>query len=255
MVTGKQQAPNTPTVPAHSAHKRISVAMPTYNGAAFLKEQMDSIISQLTAEDEIVISDDGSTDETLHILRSYEEGEVSVRILNGPKAGIKKNVENALAHCTGDYIFLADQDDIWFPDKVNCIMECFSDEKVNLVIHDAVVFAEDPKKPFMDSFFAFRKAKAGIFKNIWRNSYIGCCMAFRSALVKKALPIPAQIEMHDQWIGILNDYYYKKSYFLRKPLLYYRRHGENNSAMAPYSAGKRLKNRLTFIGQFLRRIF
>lgn len=238
-----------------SGSKRISVAMPTYNGAAFLKEQLDSIISQLTSEDEIVISDDGSTDDTLEILHSYEGGEVSLRIIDGPKAGIKKNVENALAHCTGDYIFLADQDDIWFSDKVNAVMECFSDEKVHLVIHDAVVFTEDPKKPFMDSFFAFRKAKAGIIKNIWRNSYIGCCMAFRSDLLKKALPIPAQIEMHDQWIGILNDFYYKKSYFLRKPLLSYRRHGDNNSAMTPYSTGKRLKNRLTFIGQFLCRIF
>ncbi len=238
-----------------SGSKRISVAMPTYNGAAFLKEQLDSIISQLTVEDEIVISDDGSTDETLQILHSYEESDVTIRIIDGPKAGIKKNVENALAHCTGDYIFLADQDDIWFPDKVNRVMECFSDKNINLVIHDAVVFSEDPKKPFMDSFFAFRKAKAGICKNIWRNSYIGCCMAFRSGLLKKVLPIPDAIEMHDQWIGILNDFYYKKSYFLQTPLLYYRRHGENNSSMAPYSAGKRLKNRLTFIGQFLRRIF
>lgn len=235
--------------------KRISVAMATYNGAAFLKEQIDSIIGQLTAEDEIVISDDGSTDDTLQILHAYEGGEVSVRIIDGPRSGIKKNVENALAHCMGSYIFLADQDDIWFPEKVNSVMECFSDEKVNLVIHDAVVFTDDPGKPFMNSFFAFRKAKAGIFKNIWRNSYIGCCMAFRSDLLKNVLPIPAQIEMHDQWIGILNDFYYKKAYFLRKPLLYYRRHGENNSAMAPYSTGKRLKNRLTFIGHFLRRIF
>ena len=254
MVANKFQSDFTATGLADCEKKRISVAMPTYNGAAYLKDQLDSIISQLTSEDEIIISDDGSTDDTLQILRTYEGGEVSVRIIDGPRTGIKKNVENALAHCTGDYIFLADQDDIWFPDKVNCVMECFSDKKVNLVIHDAVVFAEDPQKPFMDSFFAFRKAKAGICKNIWRNSYIGCCMAFRSSLTKKALPIPDAIEMHDQWIGILNDYYYKKSYFLRKPLLYYRTHGGNNSAMAPYSAGKRLKNRLTFISQFIRRI-
>ena len=234
--------------------KRISVAMITYNGAAFLKEQMDSIYAQLTAEDEIVISDDGSTDDTLNILKSYQNGAVSVRIIDGPKAGIKKNVENALKHCNGKFIFLADQDDIWFPDKVSYVLECFSNEKVNLVIHDSIVFSEDTNTPIMDSFFAFRKAKAGIFKNIWKNSYIGCCMAFRSTLLKQALPIPANIETHDQWLGILNDFYYPKSYFVNKPLLYYRRHGENNSAMVPYSIGRRLTNRLTFIGQFLRRI-
>ena len=251
MVEQTSQVPDSQCV---SGFKRISVAMTTYNGAAFLKEQMDSIYSQLSAEDEIVVSDDGSTDDTLQILKSYQNGQVSVRILEGPKAGIKKNVENALKHCSGEYIFLADQDDIWFPDKVNRVLECFADEKINLVIHDAVVFSEDTKKPVMDSFFAFRNAKAGIFKNIWKNSYIGCCMAFRANLLKHALPIPANIEMHDQWLGILNDFYYKKSYFVNKPLLYYRRHADNNSAMVPYSTGKRLKNRLTFIGQFLRRI-
>ncbi|MBO5165472.1 MAG: glycosyltransferase [Lachnospiraceae bacterium] len=239
---------------ASSGTKRISVAMTTYNGASFIKEQMDSICFQLTADDEIIVSDDGSTDETLQILKSYQNGTVPVRIIEGPKAGIKKNVENALMHCSGQYIFLADQDDIWFADKVNCVLECFADEKINLVIHDAVVFSEDTNKPVMDSFFAFRNAKAGILKNIWKNSYIGCCMAFRATLLKQALPIPSNIEMHDQWLGILNDFYYKKSYFLNKPLLYYRRHSDNNSAMVPYSTGKRLKNRLIFIGQFLRRI-
>ena len=238
-----------------AASKRISVAMTTYNGAAFLKEQMDSIYSQLSDRDEIIISDDGSTDDTLQMLRSYQNGSVSVHILEGPKAGIKKNVENALSHCSGEYIFLADQDDIWFPEKADCILQCFSDENINLVVHDSIVFSEDIQNPVMDSFFAFRKAKAGIFKNIWRNSYIGCCMAFRRRLLGQILPIPAKIEMHDQWIGILNDFYYKKSYFLQKPLLYYRRHSGNNSAMVPYSAGRRLKNRVTFVGQLLRRIF
>lgn len=234
--------------------RRISVAMTTYNGAAYLKEQMDSIYSQLGTEDEIVISDDGSSDNTLQILQSYQNGSVSVRILNGPQAGIKKNVEHVLKHCRGKYIFLADQDDIWFPEKVSRILQCFTDSRVNLVVHDAIVFAKDTQKPVMNSFFAFRHSRAGICKNIWRNSYIGCCMAFRSALLEQALPIPSAVEMHDQWLGILNDFYYRKSYFLKEPLLYYRRHGDNNSAMVPYSKRKRLKNRLVFIGQFIKRL-
>ena len=110
--------------------------LPVYGAEKYLEKCVNSILEQTYTNLEIILVDDGSTDDTLQILRTYEGGEVSVRIIDGPRTGIKKNVENALAHCTGDYIFLADQDDIWFPDKVNCVMECFSDKKVNLVIQN-----------------------------------------------------------------------------------------------------------------------
>ena len=234
---------------------RISVAMITYNGEAFLREQLASILSQLSAEDELVISDDGSTDGTLDIIKEFTEGHVPIRLLAGPGAGIKANMDHALRHCAGKYIFLADQDDVWAPNKVKEVLQCFKTEKASLVIHDAVVFTESIESPVMDSFFAFRNSGAGIIKNIWKNSYIGCCMAFRRELLKKALPIPPKIEMHDQWLGILNDFYYKKSYFYHKPLLYYRRHRDNNSDMHRYGFFKMLRNRIVFLGFFIRRLF
>ena len=234
---------------------RISVAMITYNGETFLREQLSSILSQLSAKDELVISDDGSTDGTLAIIEEFRNGNVPIRLLTGPQCGIKANIEHALRHCNGKYIFLADQDDIWASDKVKEVLLCFKIGKVSLVIHDAVVFTDSTESPVMDSFFAFRHSKAGIIKNLWKNSYIGCCMAFRRELLDKALPIPSKIEMHDQWLGILNDFYYKKSYFYHKPLLYYRRHGDNSSAMHRYSFLKMLCNRIVFLGYFIRRIF
>lgn len=233
---------------------RISVAMITYNGEAFLREQLTSILSQLGTEDELIISDDGSTDGTLEIIEEFTNGNVPIRLLTGPGTGIKANVEHALRSCTGKYIFLADQDDVWAPDKVKEVLQCFNREKAGLVIHDAAVFTESIEAPVMDSFFAFRNSGAGIVKNLWKNSYIGCCMAFRRQLLEKALPIPAKIEMHDQWLGILNDFYYKKSYFYHKPLLYYRRHGDNNSDMHHYSILKMLRNRIVFLGYFIKRI-
>lgn len=233
---------------------RISVAMVTYNGEAFLREQLTSVLSQLGRRDELVISDDGSTDSTLDIIGEFTKGNVPIRLLAGSGAGIKANVEHALRGCTGKYIFLADQDDVWAPDKVKEVMQCFKNEKASLVIHDAAVFTESMEKPVMDSFFAFRNSGAGIIKNLWKNSYIGCCMAFRRELLEKALPIPAKIEMHDQWLGILNDFYYKKSCFLNTPLLYYRRHGDNNSDMHHYGILKMLRNRIVFMGYFIRRI-
>ncbi len=227
---------------------RVSVAMVTYNGAAYLREQIDSILNQLGEQDELVISDDGSEDGTRSILEEYKEKNRRVRLLQGPGQGIKKNVERAIANTRGRYIFLADQDDIWMPDKVERILKVFREQKVSVAVHDARVFqGEDSSHIQMDSFFAFRSSGPGIVKNIVKNSYIGCCMAFRRELLKALLPIPEQIEMHDQWIGVLGDYYAGKSCFLPEPLLLYRRHGDNNSAMVHYGVWRMVRNRLVFI--------
>lgn len=237
---------------------RISVAMPVYNGERFLREQLDSILEQLSGEDEIIVSDDGSSDHTPAILSEYEKKCSGIlkrfQVLKGPGRGVKQNVGFALAHCRGSYIFLADQDDIWIKGKAARVLELFERQQAGLIVHDAVVFTEDVKQPLMDSFFRFRNARAGIVKNFTKNSYIGCCMAFRRELLKQALPIPEDIEMHDQWIGILNDFYYKNSYFYEKPLIYYRRHGENNSGLTHYGPMKMIRNRLVFLWRFLGRI-
>ena len=101
---------------------RISVAMVTYNGSRYIREQMDSILKNLKEQDEVVVSDDGSTDGTLDILAEYQEKEPRIRMIEGPRQGIKKNVEHALRHCKGEYIFLSDQDDIWTDDKVDKVL-------------------------------------------------------------------------------------------------------------------------------------
>lgn len=233
---------------------RISVALVAFNGARFLREQLSSILMQLGETDEVVVSDDGSTDGTLAILEEYRAHDPRIRLLQGPGRGVKKNVEHALSHCRGEYIFLADQDDIWLPGKVQKVCGIFEEKQAGLVIHDASVFVEGAEKADPASFFAFRGSRAGVRKNMMKNSYIGCCMAFRARLLTRALPIPDRIEMHDQWIGVLNDFYYKDSYFCQEPLILYRRHGDNASAMTRYGIGKMIRNRVVFLWYFLRRI-
>lgn len=234
---------------------RVSVAMVTYNGDVYLHEQMDSILAQLGEQDELVVSDDGSKDHTVSILREYQKKDSRIRLLQGPGKGVKCNVAHALQNTRGHYIFLADQDDIWLPGKVEQVLRAFERQKVVIVIHDARVFTGgEPSEIIMESFFAFRGAKPGVLKNIIKNSYIGCCMAFREELLEVILPIPEQIEMHDQWIGVLGDYYMGKSCFLPEPLLLYRRHEKNQSAMTHYGFGKMLRNRLVFLQCFSRRV-
>lgn len=234
---------------------RVSVAMVTYNGEPYLREQMDSILNQLGELDELVISDDGSKDHTLEILREYQAKDPRIRLCSGPGRGIKKNVEHAVLKTEGNYIILADQDDIWLPGKIDKALEAFEKSNAMVVIHDARVFAgETPGNIVLESFYQFRSSGAGIWKNMVKNSYIGCCMAFRRELKELILPIPAQIEMHDQWIGILGDYASGKSCFLPETLLLYRRHGDNNSSMKHYGIGKMLRNRLVLFSCFFVRI-
>lgn len=233
---------------------RISVAMVTYQGAEFLAAQLDSILPQLGPSDELVISDDGSTDGTKRILKEYQKRAPLIRLLKGPGCGVKKNVEHVLSHCRGEYIFLADQDDLWRPQKVASVMEQFAKTGAMLVLHDAAVFEREPSKPMVDSFYQFRGSRPGVAKNILKNSYIGCCMAFRRPLLFYVLPIPGDLEMHDQWIGVLNDFYYKDSSFCREILLDYRRHGANNSQMTHYGVRKMIRNRLVFVVRLMGRI-
>lgn len=226
---------------------RVSVAMVTYNGAYYLGEQLDSILASIGEQDEIVISDDGSTDETRRILEEYAQKETRIRVIQGPGKGVKANVDCVLRACKGKYIFLADQDDIWVQEKVKTVLAAFVRTGSCVVIHDAVVVEEDGKQIIMDSFYRYRSSGSGVLKNIWKNTYIGCCMAFRRELLDSILPIPDTIEMHDQWIGVLNDISGHDTCFLEDRLLYYRRHEGNASAMHHYGVSKMLHNRMTLL--------
>ena len=96
---------------------KISVCIATYNGERYIREQLDSILSQLSLDDEVIISDDGSKDSTIEIISSYLDSRIKVFKNNG-KHGYVGNFENALNHSSGDFIFLSDQDDIWELQKI-----------------------------------------------------------------------------------------------------------------------------------------
>ena len=233
--------------------KRISVAMISYQGAKYIEEQLDTILVTLGEEDEVIVSDDGSTDGTREILLAYQKKDARVRMIDGPKKGVKANVENALRACEGAYIFLADQDDIWMPEKVERVMAAFECDGVSLVVHDAVVTDGTCENVVLESFYSLKGSGAGVLKNIWRNTYIGCCMAFKRELLEEVLPIPDYIEMHDQWIGVINDQLKRGTSFIRDKLIKYRRHGNNASGMSHYGVARMIRNRVCFVWALLTR--
>jgi glycosyltransferase involved in cell wall biosynthesis len=203
----------------------VSVCIATYNGEKYIKEQLDSILIQLQEEDEIVISDDGSTDSTLKIIEELEDKRIFI-VKNILKKGVNHNFQNALNNAKGDFVFLADQDDIWLPNKVElCVNEL---KNYDLVVSNCYVL-DNSNEIVQNSYFVAANSGKGFLKNFYKSSYLGCCLAFRKAILKEVLPMPDNLLFfHDWWFGFISELCYTVK-FIETPCMYYRRHSETNS--------------------------
>lgn len=215
----------------------ISVCMATYNGGKFIGEQLESILSQLPPDAEIVIADDGSTDDTLAVVKSI--GDARLRVLPAEKhLGVIYNFERALQASEGEIIFLADQDDIWLPGKVEKVLAALNE--VDLVIHDAWMLRPSNILDFSwtctDKLSGIRAYRSGVIANWWKNTFTGCCMAFRRKVLDKALPFPKNLPMHDQWLGLVAEKNFKVK-FIDEPLIEYRQHHSNATHIGNSPAG------------------
>lgn len=211
---------------------RVSVCMAVYNGEKFIKQQIESILKQLTMEDELVISDDGSTDETLRIINDFQDYRIKL-FPNTHKAGFIGNFENALCHTSGNYIFLSDQDDIW---KANKIERClYLLQQYDMVVHNAILVnykGDSLNKKYFDTLHS----SDGFLYNFYKTRFLGCCMAFNRKVLIECLPFPKKIVAHDYWIGMYWLFKYPQSiYFSEEILMCYRRHGGNVSTSSEKS--------------------
>lgn len=215
----------------------ISVCMATYNGGKFICEQLESILSQLPTDAEVIVADDGSTDDTLAIVNSFGDGRI--RVLPAEKhLGVIYNYERALQASKGEFIFLVDQDDIWLPGKVEKVLAALKD--ADLVIHDAWMLR--PSEPSGSSWVRtgklsdIRPYRKGLFANWWKNCYTGNCMAFRRLVLDKAFPFPKNLPMHDQWLGLVAEKFFRVSY-VAETLIEYRQHSDNATHIGRSPAG------------------
>ncbi len=201
---------------------KISVALAAYKGEQYISEQIDSILSQLGENDELIVSDDYPEGKTREIVLGYQSKDKRIRYIKGEGKGVVKNFENALKACSGDVIFLSDQDDVWMPDKVKLVMKEISNGS-DLVLHDAAVTDSDLNitEP---SYFALHGSNASFFGNMARNSFVGCCMAFKKEVLHECLPFPEGLPMHDWWIALVAMKKKRKVVLLSQPLIKWRRH-------------------------------
>ena len=202
----------------------VSVCMGTKNGAAFIREQLESILPQLGRNDEIIISDDCSSDDTLAIIRSLADPRITI-LESASERGITRNFEASLMASKGTYVFLGDQDDVWLPGKITTMTRAL--QEYDLVISDCKL-VDDSLRTQNQSFYTVNKSGPGLFRNIVKNSYMGCCMAFTRTLKDRALPFPADVPIHDFWIGLVAELYFKVC-FLPDVFVLHRRHGSNAS--------------------------
>ncbi|MGQ4869524.1 glycosyltransferase family 2 protein [Aeromonas caviae] len=200
--------------------------MATFNGADFLNQQIDSILWQLGPDDELIISDDGSTDNTLPILYMISDSRVKI-IHNQGDRGYSSNFCNAINHASGDIVFLSDQDDVWLPGKIDKCLNLL--EKSDFVVHNAKIVDADLNELHY-SYFDYRKVKKGFFANFVKIGYLGCCMAFKRHVLVKANPMPliSKTITHDSWLSLVSEFYYTVA-LIEEPLILYRRHGANVS--------------------------
>ena len=205
----------------------ISVALAAYKGEKYIEEQLRSILSQLDPGDEVIVSDDAPGGATEAVVRTIAATDARVKYIAGPGQGVIANFNNAISATQGDYIFLADQDDVWLPGKVEKCVAALAETPYDpaVVLHNAKVV--DASLNVMDpSFFASHGSRPGYWENLLKNSYMGCCMAFTSSLKPYILPLPLNAPMHDQYIGLQAEKVGNVT-FIDEPLLLYRQHGNN----------------------------
>lgn len=198
----------------------ISVCLAAYNGEKHIVAQISSILASPRVT-ELLVSDDGSTDSTRDVVAAVTDPRV--KLLDGPRRGVIANFEFLLGRTSGQYIFLSDQDDIWLTDKVEVMLRGL--ENADLVVSDCSI-VDEQLSVVTPSFFAARRSGPGLLKNFFRNSFLGCCMAFRREVLDHVLPFPPSVPMHDWWIGLMASRKCRVR-FLKEVLVLYRRHGAN----------------------------
>jgi glycosyltransferase involved in cell wall biosynthesis len=209
--------------------KNVAILMATFNGENFIKEQLDSIAAQTYTHWKLFVSDDGSTDATLNILKSYQKiwGKDKLKILKGPRQGFQKNFMSLITSkkVYADFYMLCDQDDIWLPQKISTAIKYLQTQdptKPQLYCGRTTYVSE--KLNFLQYSQLFNKPPS--FKNALVQSIAGGnTMAFNNVLkdvARKLLKV--EIVSHDWWLYILNELSGGYTYFDKTSFILYRQH-------------------------------
>jgi glycosyltransferase involved in cell wall biosynthesis len=227
---------------------KISLALTTYNGEAFLEDQLRSFVEQTRLPDEMVVCDDGSTDRTIAMLEAFAaKAPFPVKIVrNEVNLGSTRNFEKAALLCTGEAIAFADQDDFWLPEKLaRCEAALEANPNAGLVFTDATVVDRELNP------LGFQMWEAVLFDEerqrrmthgeamevlMERNVVTGACMMFRASALGLVVPF-SPLWVHDAWIAMMISLFYDIA-IVPEPMMLYRQHGNNQIGITLHTWAK-----------------
>lgn len=236
-----------------AANVRASVCMATWNGERYVTEQLQSILQQLGPADEVVVVDDASSDGTVAAVRAFDDPRI--RLIARPQnLGYVRTFEEALRQSRGEYLFLADQDDVWLPGRVEAMIAALADHDVVASNLTTLGVSESLEGPFGQPDWRLRSSTSthrvrnvlGILTQAL--PYYGCAMALRrSALNKGVLPFPSFLfESHDTWIALYGNIRGRMAHLDRRTVAR-RLHGANETPNRPRALAKVLRSRLLML--------
>lgn len=207
---------------------KISIALCTYNGAKYLEEQLKSLAEQTLKADEIIICDDNSSDNTVNIINRYKDNLNIKLTLNKVNLGVTKNFEQAISLCSGDIVFLCDQDDVWHKDKIKIMSEKMIEEKTGICCCDGMVCDENLKQ--IGAYTLWNTSglsridlnRFSPYSLINNYCFTGMALCFRKNFTKYFMPL-SENAVHDEWIAFIISCFSKVS-FVNQKLVFYRQH-------------------------------
>ncbi len=230
-----------------NTHPRISIALCTYNGEKYLKEQLDSFVQQTLSPYELVVCDDCSSDSTLEILEKFSRvAPFTVRIFhNENNLGLIKNFSKAASLCQGEYIAFSDQDDIWLPDKLEACFQMMKKAEyeygtdIPLLVHTDLCLIDTENHVIAPSWMKVKHISPmdiDPLKNILAANYVsGCTSLGNRILLKESLPFPKVIMNHDGWCALIAASR-GKILFIQEAKVLYRQHASNFTKGVKYTS-------------------
>lgn len=218
----------------------VSVCMATHNGEQYILDQVKSILIQLNSEDELIVSDDGSNDSTLEILRNISDKRIriiaytqTIEIRNNKHKGFyyaSANFINALQYAKGEIILLSDQDDIWVKGKIDICRKAL--QEYDIIKHNYSIIDKDGIILQEQVCSSSDYTNMTVINSLKYLPFRGCCLAFKREILENCFPFPKKCFQHDIWIGmvaLLNNFNFG---FVDQDLILHRVHEDNVSELS-----------------------
>jgi len=224
---------------------KIIILLSTYSGAKYLKNQIDSLLSQTYDDFRIIARDDGSGDESFSILKSYDKIEIVESQQNlGAKGSFAELLGYAVKHTDGEFFMFCDQDDVWKNDKIKKTLAKMREmeneyEDIPLLVHSDVVVVNNNLEVMAGSFWKFQNidpSRDALSYLLFQNTVTGCTMMINRKLANLVGKIPTEAIMHDWWIAMVASCFGKIGW-VDEPLMFYRQHSSNDTGAKRYGLG------------------